>query len=234
MSQELRLVDERTLECSPVVANCRMNRERQLRGNNGYSKELGFDPLDYLLSKVDIHSDEPIRWLDLCCGTGTALIEAADICEAEARPVEIIGLDLVNHFRPHNFDQLTLAQGSIHAWKPSFRFDLITCVHGLHYVGDKLSAIEKAISWLAPEGSCWAHLDLLNVCISGKAQPRKLARLMRAFGFDYSFRTHLLHFREGAIHQELPLRFLGADPNSGPNYTGQAAVDSHYEAIAGW
>jgi hypothetical protein len=35
------------LERSAVVANCRMNRERNLLGSNGYEKELGFNPLDF-------------------------------------------------------------------------------------------------------------------------------------------------------------------------------------------
>jgi hypothetical protein len=30
---------------SAVVANCAMNRERQLTGVNSYARDLGFDPL---------------------------------------------------------------------------------------------------------------------------------------------------------------------------------------------
>jgi hypothetical protein len=29
----------------------------------------------------------------------------------------------------------------------------------------------------------------------------------------------------------LPYRYLGADDQAGPNYTGQPAVDSHYEVV---
>ena len=29
----------------------------------------------------------------------------------------------------------------------------------------------------------------------------------------------------------LPYRYLGADDQAGPNYTGQPAVDSYYEVI---
>jgi hypothetical protein len=31
-------------------------------------------------------------------------------------------------------------------------YDLITCVHGLHYAGDKLAALARAASWLTPGG----------------------------------------------------------------------------------
>jgi hypothetical protein len=37
-------LDDAALQASPVVANCLMNRERQLRGVNSYARELGFDP----------------------------------------------------------------------------------------------------------------------------------------------------------------------------------------------
>ena len=44
----MRLLSDEALERSAVVANCRMNRERDLVGTNGYDKELGFNPLDVL------------------------------------------------------------------------------------------------------------------------------------------------------------------------------------------
>src|SRR5689334_4762791 len=48
MAQERRgagLLDDAALELSAVVANCAMNRERQLAGVNSYTRELGFNPL---------------------------------------------------------------------------------------------------------------------------------------------------------------------------------------------
>ena len=42
---EKRLLNCNELEDSPVVANCSMNRERDLLGSNGYDIELGFNPL---------------------------------------------------------------------------------------------------------------------------------------------------------------------------------------------
>lgn len=67
-----RLLSSDELEDSPVVANCTMNRERDLRGSNGYEVELGFDPLEWLQGRWARQST--VRWLDLCCGCGKALI----------------------------------------------------------------------------------------------------------------------------------------------------------------
>src|SRR4051812_11719739 len=81
---EASLMDLHTddeLERSAVVANCRMNRERNLTGSNGYDWELGFNPLDHLRGRTD--GGRPVAWLDLCCGTGMALIEAAEVVHAE-------------------------------------------------------------------------------------------------------------------------------------------------------
>jgi len=46
------LLDDEELERSAVVANCRMNRERGLAGSNGYDRELGFHPLDFLKGRI--------------------------------------------------------------------------------------------------------------------------------------------------------------------------------------
>jgi trans-aconitate methyltransferase len=45
-------------------------------------------------------------------------------------------------------------------WEPGQACDLITCVHGLHYGGDKLAVLTRAASWLAPTGLLAADLDL--------------------------------------------------------------------------
>ena len=51
------------LECSAVVANNSMNRERGLVGVNSYARELGIDPVSHLSAL----STSP-SWLDLCSG----------------------------------------------------------------------------------------------------------------------------------------------------------------------
>ena len=111
----MRLLTSDELERSGVVANCRMNRERSLTGPNGYSRDLGFNPLDRLIQKVK--SNDRVRWLDLCCGTGTALIEAATIIHSQglAANIEIVGVDLVGMFlrANDNLNCLTLIEASL-------------------------------------------------------------------------------------------------------------------------
>jgi hypothetical protein len=92
----MKLLSDDDLERSAVVANCRMNRERDLTGSNGYSKEVGFNPLDYLRDRIP--PGRLVAWLDLCCGTGNALIEAARVSHSEGLDIDIIGVDLVGMF----------------------------------------------------------------------------------------------------------------------------------------
>jgi hypothetical protein len=49
-------------------------RERQLAGVNSFARELGFDPLALLSSAITGQEPHAAGWLDLCCGTGRALI----------------------------------------------------------------------------------------------------------------------------------------------------------------
>ncbi len=67
------------LERSAVVANGCMNRERDLAGTNGYDIEIGFQPLAFLIDRLS--KQATARWLDLCCGTGTALVQAITTAE---------------------------------------------------------------------------------------------------------------------------------------------------------
>jgi SAM-dependent methyltransferase len=60
---------------------------------------------------------------------------------------------------------------SITAWEPAGRFDLVTCVHGLHYVGDKLGALLRAASWLADGGVLVANFDGRASAASKSARP---------------------------------------------------------------
>src|SRR5262245_26469669 len=129
------LVDEATLESLAIVANNAMNRERSLRGSNGYARDLHMDPFEWLSARAR-SKGAPVSWLDVCCGTGRALDEAASL--AAARPPEwlrITGLDLVSSSPPR--PGVECIEGSIRTWTPTTQYDLITCVHGLHYVGDK-------------------------------------------------------------------------------------------------
>ena len=171
------LLSDDALENSHVVANCRMNRERNLTGSNGYSKEIGFNPVEFLRERVS--PDRRTAWLDLCCGTGKALIQAAQVIQDDglAEKIEIVGVDLVGMFLAPHHDQpcLHLVEASLSSWNPTGSFDLITCVHGLHYVGDKLGLISRAVSWLTSEGLFVANLDMSNVKFAdGSAAGRRV------------------------------------------------------------
>lgn len=222
------LLTDDQLERSAIVANCRMNRERDLIGSNGYDKEIGFDPLGFL--KGRLAPGRPAAWLDLCCGTGRALIQAARIARSEGLDVEIVGVDLVGMFlRPDpGLTCLRLVEASLTGWRPDRPFDLITCVHGLHYVGDKLGLVARASSWLAEDGLFVASLDLHNLKLpDGKPAGRQIAADLRRAGLEYE-RSRRLVVCQGRRIVDLPYRYLGADDRAGPNYTGQPAVDSHY------
>ena len=136
---------------------------------------------------------------------------------------------MVGMFAPNNSSGLHLVQCSVFDFEPSEGFDLITCVHGLHYLGDKLRAIGLAACWLVSDGRFVANLDAANLCLSeaGKGHGR-IVRFLRDQGFEYLPAKHLLR-REGYMRLNVPFRFMGADDSAGPNYTKQPAVNSYYQ-----
>jgi predicted TPR repeat methyltransferase len=82
-------------------------------------------------------------------------------------------------------------EASLSAWRPERRFDLITCVHGLHYFGDKLGLIAHAASWLVEDGLFVANLDLKNLDLAdGMAGGRKVVADLRRAGMEYDRRRH--------------------------------------------
>ncbi|MHA5052660.1 class I SAM-dependent methyltransferase [Streptomyces sp. SD15] len=215
-----RLIKDDELAGHSVVANSTMNRERVLTGVNSNTRELGFAPAEFLSG----HGPAP-SWLDLCSGEGLALRAAA-----QRLPQAVItGVDLVGPLlRAALPDGLELITADLGRWSPARRYDLITCVHGLHYIGDRLALLERAASWLTSTGLLVAHLDpaTLRRPDGGDASRPVLAAL-RAAGFAYSARHHRLSLR-GGRSITLPFTYLGADPHAGPNYTGQPAVASYY------
>jgi SAM-dependent methyltransferase len=222
----MALLTDQQLESSFVVANCRMNRERELIGGNGYQRELGLHPLDFLRARP-----APTRWLDLCCGTGRALFQAAELLEPDEK-IAITGVDLIDMFWPEeSAKRLRLIVASLRTWRPDEAFDLISCVHGLHYLGDKLGLIARVASWLTDDGVFVANLDVKNIRDeNGEAFERRLPRLLRDSGLEYDTQRHRLTCR-GRREIRLPLEYVGADDSAGPNYTGQAAVNSLYRSI---
>ncbi len=225
----MKLMGDDQLERSAVVANCRMNRERGLLGSNGYSKELGFDPLCFLVARLS--AGKPLTWLDLCCGSGKALVEAAEVVNTEGFDLHIVGVDLAGMFRCPRPSRpcLRLVEASLTTWRPDAPADLITCVHGLHYMGDKLGLIGRAASWLTEDGLLVANLDLANLKLAdGRGAGRRVTSDFRRAGLEYDPRKRLVVCR-GRRVVILPYRYLGADDQAGPNYTGQPAVNSYYQ-----
>jgi SAM-dependent methyltransferase len=226
----MKLQNDDALETSAVVANCRMNRERELTGSNGYARELGLNPLDFLLGRVA--DRDRIGWLDLCCGTGRALIQAGRQIRAEKLEprLQILGVDLAGLFHPIDADLscVRLIEASLSRWSPGRPFDLISCVHGLHYVGDKLGLIARAAGWLTQDGLFVANLDLKNLKFAaGVPAGRRVAAWLRSEGLEYDRRHRRLMCR-GRKVLSVPFRYLGSNDGAGPNYTGQPAVDSYY------
>jgi len=226
-----RLLDDAALEMSAVVANNAMNRERQLAGVNSYARELGFDPLAVISAETGKSFGTPTAWLDLCCGSGGALIQAAGRLRTAglAGRVDLTGVDLVDAFDavPGSTPGLELICAPVAAWEPTRSFDLITCVHGLHYIGDKLTLLTRAAGWLTPTGRLAADLDLTAIKVGGPAATRRLRSRLRAAGFAYSARRRQITCA-GRRDVRLPYAYLGADDRAGPGYTGQPAVTSYY------
>jgi SAM-dependent methyltransferase len=226
-----QLLNSGALELSGVVANSTMNRERFCVGKNSYARELSFDPLDFLRSRLETQGQA--AWLDLCCGRGRALIEAAERlapCSLNSN-LMLLGVDLVAMFDSYSpaLSFIRLQESSVSSWRPDCSFDLITCVHGLHYVGDKLGLIQNAVSWLKDDGVFMANLDPDNLKFpNGVNAGNKIIPDLRRIGVEYRARKHLI-VCEGRKDFTLSYRYLGADDAAGPNYTGQAAVNSHYD-----
>lgn len=221
------LVDDEELERLDVVANCTMNRDRRLRGSNGYDLELGLDSVEFLVDAARTHGRA--TWLDICCGSGFALVEAAEELSGVGLDVAITGVDLVDAFVASTATNLDLVEASISTWEPDEQFDLVTSVHGLHYVGDKLGVIERCVGWLRPTGVFLASFDPTGVVIDGWSS-NHLADAMHKAGYVFDTRRKLLRCDGSA--SALPFEYLGADAHFGPNYTGQPAVGSHYRNVS--
>jgi len=221
------LLNKDQLEWSPIVANNSMNRERQAIGINSYEKDIGLNPLDFLLKKQEQKS---VRWLDLCCGKGNALIQSAKILEEKglSKKFELSGIDLVDFFSESGELKLDFQVLNLENWIPQKQYDLISMVHGLHYVGDKIALVKKALSALKPEGLFLANLDLENIKIEGIKEPKKwLANFFKTNQIEYNVRKRILTSGKQKLDISI-FSYLGADDQAGPNYTGQEVVNSYY------
>jgi SAM-dependent methyltransferase len=142
-----------------------------------------------------------------------------------------MGIDLVDAFLPQPIaltTPLELKAIAIQDFQPDVTYDLITCVHGLHYVGDKLGVIRSAIAGLKPDGLFVANFDVANLKnADGHSLGSAVLQNWKSCGLVYQPRRHLLRC-EGARSIPQSYHYLGADDQAGPNYTGQPVVDSYY------
>ena len=95
-----RLLDNAELHWSDTVANCKMNREREIVGTNSYAADLLRSACYFLEERMK--QPKAVAWLDLCCGSGRALIQAVEhFAQAGVEDrVTIHGVDLVSMFAP--------------------------------------------------------------------------------------------------------------------------------------
>jgi 2-polyprenyl-3-methyl-5-hydroxy-6-metoxy-1,4-benzoquinol methylase len=227
----LHLLNKTELEQSAVVANNRMNRSRNAKGINSYEKDIKLDPAEFLSLKLEEKME--VCWMDLCCGQAKALIQTASLLISlyDSQLCSFEGIDLTDYFDPVPESAVTsvvLKTVSAEDWIPQKEYDLITCVHGLHYVGDKLKVIALAAKSLKTDGVFVAHLDLNNLAdVNGKDLKKVLLKHFRNKGIQYNSRTRILNI-SGRKELKFDFEYVGGDVNSGPNYTGQEAVTSYY------
>lgn len=200
---------------------------------NSYEKEFKFRLEDFLADKIKELG--LCAWLDLCCGEGRALLQA---CEYFSRSglqekIKLTGIDLLEVIQPADEKKpfLSFEAASVVTWQPKMKYDLITCSHGLHYLGDKLKVIAMATACLNDSGLFVAHLDLQNVLIDGLPSAPLMKHLLKKYEIEYNTRSKIIK-RQGPVNIDFKLEYLGADDNAGPNYTGQPAVTSHYRSLS--
>ena len=228
----MKLLAENELIWSWVVANSKMNRERNASGVNSYEKELKFKPEKFL--EQHIHEYGQVKWLDLCCGQGKALIQTAEwlFHKGLQDKATLNGIDLVDAFQPipPYITSIDFEVRSLVNWSSTIQYDLITCVHGLHYIGDKLKVLTSAFERLTPEGLFIANLDLSNIQIENENTEDILLNCFKKQGVQYNRRTRILECK-GSRQIDFSLKYKGANDEVGPNYTGQDAVCSVYEVL---
>lgn len=224
----MNLLKENKLIWSTTVANCNMNRKRNLLGVNSYEKDIDFNVLDFIYARID--KGEKVNWIDICCGEGKALIQANYelLKKGIGDNVELEGMDLVDMFDEYNPNHIKMIIGSLLNWQPDKKYDLITCVHGLHYIGDKLLAIQKILTSLKEDGVFIANISFANVRNEqNKSLEKELLKYLKKEGLTYNSKKKILSCR-GNKNLHFPYQYLGADDKVGKNYTGQEVVNSIY------
>lgn len=226
----MELLNEKELIWSSVVANCNMNRQRNLTGVNSYENDLGFDILGFIRDKRNAKSG--FDWIDLCCGEANALIQADEILrkEDDYDKIHIEGIDLVDMFTKYvNESNINLKVGALTNWKPEKKYDLITCVHGLHYVGDKLQVLEKIMESLKENGQFIGNIDFENIRNpENKSLKSEIIKYLKEAGLNYNSKMKIL-ICKGNKRLNFFYNYIGADEKAGKNYTGQEVINSIYD-----
>jgi SAM-dependent methyltransferase len=228
----MKLLTEEELIWSPVVANINMNRKRKATGINSYERDVKLSPIKLLLQRIETNGTA--AWLDLCCGEGNALIEAAITLQRKdvQHTTRLTGIDLVDHFTtiPTGINNLQFLVSSIDKWVASQQYDLITCVHGLHYAGDKLAALAKTFAALKHDGVFIANFDIASIQVKNVDTKKYLQNIFAKHGVQYNVRSHIITCN-GAKDIDFGVVYIGANDGAGPNYTGQEAVDGYYQLV---
>ncbi|WP_372365607.1 class I SAM-dependent methyltransferase [Candidatus Uabimicrobium sp. HlEnr_7] len=215
----LNLKTQQQINFSDIVANNAMNRERGFSGINSYEKELRFSLGDFF--ERELQTQSCVTWLDLCCGKGYALQEAA----SKFADLAVCGIDLVGDFVHVAGGKFIV--GSLPEALPESTFDLITCVHGLHYVVDKLGFIHDAAKLLTPNGIFLGNLDHRNIKSSSGKTLRGIVKLLSTSPSKYSGNV----LRISQPIEKFPYELIGGDDQAGPNYTHQPVIDSYYAPL---
>lgn len=221
------------LLASPIVANSTMNRGRGFSGVNSYERDLRFSITGFLAERMQGRGSA--LWYDACCGEGRALVEAGRQFDAVGwgGQTQIVGVDLVNMFTPNDAPHVTLLASDVTAFTLEHPADLITCVHGLHYLGDKLGFLQHAYSLLAPGGLLLGHLDASNVRAEDSKVSvwRQAARYAANRGVKLGLKSHLLRIQRTDAILDFGVAYQGATVSEKPNYTGITVIDSWYMVV---
>ncbi len=145
------------------------------RGLKDYSDNLGLDLLSFFRRTADLKGS--FSWVDLGCGSGNALEEAAScfassgICEGA---LQAAGYDLIlptPGAGSRNYG-ISFFEGDISAAKFPFAPDLVTLVHVLQWNKNPLEIISNAMSQIE-EGGILAFTSPYSIILKDKENLRK-------------------------------------------------------------
>lgn len=227
----MNILNRKQLESSSVVANSLMNRERVAFGINSYTKELKFNPFEFLKNRFE--NKQSAYWLEICCGKGNAIIQIAhefNKFKDQINNVLLVGVDLISFFSPipDNIRFVKFIESSIFDYRTELKFDLITCVHGMHYLGDKLKIIEIVSNLLKSDGYFTCNLNTKDIIDqNGRCLFKKINLFFKDIGLNYNSRNKIL-INSGVLKIQSPFKYIGANDKIGTNYTGENSVQSIY------